>query len=357
MIKIRFSILLLSILSSLLFVNGLDAQVSASYGNMYIHAKGSLAIFGSHHFGAADKSYNSAIIRTNRGTNPGMISFVNKALWTNANDFRHVDGYARSFKSDAFTFPIGNLGFYRPISIVGGYGMSAAYYLDNPEKLPNVSYLKASSQEFNVSDIEYWNIAGNKEAIISLTYDSNSDIESLTSGDLSKLRILGWNGSEWEVIPAEIDDEMIDISVSNGSRLSEASNLELGSITTTKAIVPSDYQILTFGVETRTGDLVDGDLEYNSALVSTENIDLTVFPNPTFNLDNLNIDYNLQNVEGAAFIEIYNSNGELIYRNELSKRKDIYKLPFSEDVNGTYYLGIVSESGSRIFKPVIVTAR
>ena len=73
-------------------------------------------------------------------------------------------------------------------------------------------------------------------------------------------------------------------------------------------------------------------------------------------LNQLKVDYELT-ATSKARLEIYNSNSQLLYQQKLEESKDILKLPFSENTSGTYYLGIVTESGSKLFKPVIVTGR
>lgn len=330
---------------------------SATYTDTYVHAKGSLAFFGNHYFGSPSSGVSSGIVFTNRSKNPGIISFVNKALWANANDFQHVDGYVRSFKESSFTFPIGNLGFYRPIAVQdGGYGMVAAYYLDNPTQHHSVALKGNQESSFTISDSEFWHISGRNQAVITLTYDRNSDIEKLTSGNLNDLKIFGWNGETWEAIPSSVDAYALDFDRADGAYTSTESNFDLGSITTSAAINPDDYQLLTFGVEQRTSPNTIN-IEADITSLQAESLDLTVFPNPTFDLNELHLDYNIQGVQGEAKVVIYNMAGELLFSQQLEKQKDILRLNYNNSINGTYHIGIVTQNGSRLFRPVIVTAK
>lgn len=359
MIKNIFSVIIISIcLLSQINVTG----QTGSFGNTYIQSNSAFPVYGELYFGNSDKGQNPGVINTNKGSNPGVITFFEDASWSNANDFQHINGFVKSFVSESFTFPIGDLGFYRPLVIRGQTsGTSASYFLDNPKKNTSVvtSELRSSTAapEYLVSDVEYWQIAGDNEVTLTLTYDANSSIEDLTSGDLSQLQIIGWNGDRWELIPSKVDDSQVDISSYIGEFTSTPSTIISGSISTLSPITPNDYQLVTFGVESRNTD-TNTDLEFNNtSIVQNEMLELTIFPNPALNLDQLKLDYKTTNVDDGFSIVIYDGLGQVIFQQEMKESKDIYKLPFSESTSGTYYIGIITENGSRLFKPVVVTAK
>lgn len=358
MIKKIFSVLILSI--TVFCLSNVSAQ-TGSFGNTYIPSASGFPVFGELHFNNSNKGENPGVIYTNKGSVPGLITFFENASWSNANDFQHIDGFVKSNVPGTFTFPIGDLGFYRPIIMSSkNMGNVAAYFLDNPLKNTSVVAVGARSStsvasEFTLSDSEYWQVGGTNPATITLTYDLNSSIADLTEDELSRLEIMGWNGDSWEVIPSEIDEYQYDISTYNGKRSIYKSDSSNGSISTINPIIPDDYHILTFGVQKRSSEATVN-IEYNTSIVQDEMIEFTLFPNPTLDLNQLKVDYELTNISKAR-LEIYNSNAQLLYQQKLEDSKDILKLPFSENISGTYYLGIVTESGSKLFKPVIVTGR
>ena len=59
-----------------------------------------------------------------------------------------------------------------------------------------------------------WDIDGNIRTQVTLTWDSRSNIESLTESDLNRLTMIGWRGNQWELIPSSIDRFTLD----NGQR-------------------------------------------------------------------------------------------------------------------------------------------
>jgi len=358
MIKYIFSILTITLCLS--FNISLQAQ-SGSYGNTYIQSESQFPVYGIHYFGNSEKGESPGLINTNKGSTPGMITFFEGASWINVSDYQYINGYVRTFSNEGFTFPIGDLGFYRPLSISeGGTGTSAAYFLDNPVRIPEVvtTTLRSNSDapKYVLSDTEYWMINGDMSTRVTITYDINSSIADITEGDISKLKMLGWNGNEWEVVPSKLDEYSLDNNSFRPSASGTLSTLSSGSLTTIEPIVPNDYTIITFGVESR-GDDTKSEIEFNTAIVNNEKIEFTIFPNPSFSLSEVNVDYKLMNIDSEATLVVYNANGQLIYDHNLKESKNIYKLPFSDDTNGTYYLGITTANGSRLFKPVIITGK
>jgi hypothetical protein len=99
----------------------------------------------------------------------------------------------------------------------------------------------------DVSDTEYWHVANGSNSTVSLTWTSASGISSLTSGDLSFLTIVGWDGTEWVAIPSQVDVAALDITASNAGYSTSAPSLSSGSITSTGSVDLSTYTIFSFG--------------------------------------------------------------------------------------------------------------
>lgn len=360
--KIKLA-LILTLSLSLMSILGAQSGINSN-GNVYVHSGSGMGVHGDLYFNNNGAGTHPGIIVTNRDSNnPGAVAFSNTASWKHAADDRHVDGFVSIYSNHAFTFPIGNLGYFKPVSISGGgYGTMAAYYHDNPLKLPyinsEVKTRTATSEEnvnetVKVSETEYWDVRGDRPTKLTLYWDTNSDIGQLANEELSGLTIVGWKGSTWEIISSSVDEYMIDITNYAASRSQGTSDIYSGSITT-EEIIPNDYDVFTFAVISSTAN--EGNIEFGSELNDNERIEMTVFPNPTSDLSLLNVDYDISDVQSDAYLVVYNAIGEIIFRQQLLETKSILQLPsHSESTSGMYHIGIATDKGSKIFKPVVIT--
>ncbi len=352
MVNKKISIILF--LAFCLSTTSILAQLaSGSLGNIYIKSNTSIGLLSDHNFGYTMNG-QGGIINTNRNSSPGVLVFARNATWTNAGDMQHVDGYVKIQNDDPFVFPIGDLGFYKPLAISGASGTTAAYYLDNPNRLNNPA-ANSTDLDYTISDVEYWHIKGTKATHVTLYFDSNSDIESLVGEDLSDLKIFGWNGQNWEMIPSNLESNVINTGTSGFDMTANEVSLAGGNITTSAPIIPDDYQYLTFGIEKRNGELAE--LEYTPEYINDEVIEFTLFPNPTFDLGEMKIDYNLKNLKSDAFLFVYDASGSVVLKHKLERNKDLLAIPVTENTSGLYHVGIITESGSKDFHRVLVTPK
>ena len=208
--------------------------------NLYIDENGEIVVFGTQTFDATN------IVETERTGNRGYFSFGPSATWTAAANASHVDGYARHYVNGAFVIPVGDNGTYRPIATTAG-PTDAAYYAVNP----NGSYPVATtaSDVANVSTIEYWDIDGTVATSVTLTWNATSDIAAITGNDLTKLIMVGWDGTEWVEIPATVSANTLDATTSTPAFTGAAGTLTAGSITTDATITPNDFEAFTFASE------------------------------------------------------------------------------------------------------------
>lgn len=223
-----------------------------SSGNTYIFGGAEMTFFGAHDFANGGNGALPGIIGTVRGpSTPGILNFTSTASQSTASDAAHVDGYVRKYGSTQFVFPVGDDGFYGPFAASGDGTLGAYYHVDpsaavtsdlgggNYPILPNGGPFPATAFEAalqTVSTIEYWDIDGTAPTPLTLTWDAGSNVSTLTAGQLNKLTIAGWNGTEWVAIPSVVDVASI---------LGGTSDLTAGSITTTTAIVPNTYTVYT----------------------------------------------------------------------------------------------------------------
>lgn len=243
----------IAVLLTLLVAGFASRAQQGSSGNTYIFGGAEMTFFGAHDFANGGNGALPGIIGTVRGpSTPGILNFTSTASQSSASDAAHVDGYVRKYGSTQFVFPVGDNGFYGPFA-ASGDGTLGAYYHGDPSTaitsdlgggnypvLPNggpfpVTAFEAALQ--TVSTIEYWDIDGTTPTPLTLTWDAGSNVSTLTAGQLNKLTIAGWNGTEWVAIPSVVDVTSI---------LGGTSDLTAGSITTTTAIVPNTYSVYTF---------------------------------------------------------------------------------------------------------------
>jgi gliding motility-associated-like protein len=228
---------------------------SKSYGKLIIENNGEMRLYDAVDFRINTVNTTKGIVGTERGSNKGFLSFMPGASWTNAANDAFIDGYVKTYQSGAFVFPIGDNSQFRPAKISASSKSNpteAAYYGVNPSTavtspffgttimvLPaggpfNITQVETSIAR--VSNKEYWDINGTTSTKISLSWNPASAISALTTGILTNLVIVGWDGTKWREIPSTIDVF---------SMYGMSSNINLGSITTNANIVPNSYSVYT----------------------------------------------------------------------------------------------------------------
>lgn len=240
-----------------LFAGQVSWGQSGSFGNTFIHSGGEMVIFGTHNFQNGGSGILPGVVGTHRQPGIGVLSFTTGASWVNASGSQHADGYVRSYLSGRFVFPIGDNGQYYPAAVSAASAAqpaTAAYYAVNPSLaitsilgggnypiLPPGGPFPTWAMGPGVTVVDttgYWDIDGNEPAQISLTWDAAKNISSFTS-NLSSVKMVGWNGFEWERIPSSVDG----ISV-----LGVPSTLTEGSVTSSLLLVPSAYTVYALAI-------------------------------------------------------------------------------------------------------------
>ena len=182
------------------------------------------------------------------------LDYENDAPYMGEDDERYVDGYASSTGILNFRFPIGDDFRLRPLGIDDFAAINtaeAAYYFEDPN-LPNFFDQSFDTENidvslFGVSPFEFWDLNGNTETRVTLTWDDNSNIPTLVD-DLENLRVVGWDKElqQW-------------VNLGNTAISGDLNNGEISS----NVITPDDYEILTFGTSDK---LLDGDLQIFTAV-------------------------------------------------------------------------------------------
>ncbi|REA62492.1 hypothetical protein DSL64_09595 [Dyadobacter luteus] len=192
-------------------------------------------------------------LSTSRIEPVGFISYISGSV--NEPITEYVDGYVKNRGEGRLIFPVGDNGKLRPFA-ADGLGVIGSYFAANPSiavtsdtnggdyiPLPSGAPFNINSMGMEVARVsaqEYWDINGDSNSKITLSWDSESDIAGLLAGeDLSKLLIVGWDGGKWIKVQSVIDPVSI---------LGNSSSVSSGSLTSVIPIVPSSYNVYTFGV-------------------------------------------------------------------------------------------------------------
>lgn len=195
--------------------------VNKPIGNLTLETNLSVGVYAS---------FLSGIVAT---TGETALNFADNAMVQDVSNQSYVTGTVIKTGNDAFTFPIGADGFYRPIGISTPqnttHAFSARYFHENQE-LGNDLITGLHS----ISNCEYWilnRVIGNSNVFVTLSWDENVcgvyDI-----ADMNQLRVGSWDGSQW-------------INAGNGGTTGSTS---LGTIVTDNA--QNTYAAFTLSTET-----------------------------------------------------------------------------------------------------------
>lgn len=247
----------------LVFGMSIHAQNSSTFGNIFIHSEGNMTEFSINNYDTQNQNSQPGIVGGERVPTKGYFNYAPGAGWTNADDLKFIDGYVRFFGNAPFVFPVGDNNKFRPAAISGGSYVEAAYYGIDPTSaitsdirggnfpvLPGTGPFNSSAYEdivTKVSEWEYWDINGTDPTIITLTWDTESYADLITNNDLERLTIVGWNGTEWEAIPSELDFRMLDLTDYAANFNGSTPSLPQGSISTKSSVIPSSYEVYTLG--------------------------------------------------------------------------------------------------------------
>ncbi len=218
------------------------------------------------------------------------LDYLGDAPYAGEDDDHFVDGYASLTGDLDFTFPIGDDFRLRPMRIEDGAAANTArgaYFFQDPNS-PSFFPFSFDTNAFSpalygVSVFEFWDLDGNTETRVTLTWDDNSNIPALVE-DLEDLRVVGWdeNLNQW-------------VNLGNSGFTGDLDNGEI----TSAPFIPDNYVVLTFG----TSDvLLDGAL--------------TIFTAVSPNGDGLNDTFIIQGIAQFPNNElfIFNRWGVEVYR-------------------------------------------
>nr|MCU0359051.1 T9SS type A sorting domain-containing protein [Cyclobacteriaceae bacterium] len=128
------------------------------------------------------------------------LSLLNASTATNASNLSYIDGPVRKVGNQAFTFPVGNNGFFRPISIsaptTNTHAFTARYFNQN-HLLGSPAVWDPSF--FTVSSCEYWTLdrnTGASNVFVTLSWNESACNPGYITNPAT-LRVARWTGTNW----------------------------------------------------------------------------------------------------------------------------------------------------------------
>ncbi|PKB43355.1 gliding motility-associated-like protein [Cellulophaga sp. RHA19] len=166
------------------------------------------------------------------------LDFTNYAFYNGDANLTKVDGYAAIANKNNFMFPIGDVNKIRSLYIdseTSNNTAKSAYFYEDPNS-PSTFSKTFDTNNFAdiltaISTYEFWHLEANTNSKITLTWDTDSNIEDFVDS-IDDLRIVGWNKALniWE----------------NLGNTEISGDFNSGSITS-NTFVPNNYDIITFG--------------------------------------------------------------------------------------------------------------
>lgn len=203
---------------------------------------------------------DSLTIRTTANFTSGVIVstaankliFADNATQTGASNASFVDGPVLKTGDDAFTFPVGNDGFYAFAAISAPAQTTDGFTAQYHHTPPSGSGYDPTQVDFtlnHVSSAEYWMInrtAGNSAVFVTLSWDV---VRSGAISTTSDLRISHWDGTTWD------DEGGIEITGTTSGTiksLSPVNNFSPFTLASVSASNPLPLTLISFDV-TRCG--------------------------------------------------------------------------------------------------------
>lgn len=162
---------------------------------LVINNSGSISVPTGIHRVSNNLNLQSGILALGAST----IQLLNAATVSNANASSYIKGTVSKIGNQAFTFPLGDAGFYRPISISAPVVNTDAFTASYNALDPSPSFTHTSKDVIidHISRCEHWILdrtAGSSIVRVTLSWDGNS----CGVTNLSDLLVCRWNGSTWK---------------------------------------------------------------------------------------------------------------------------------------------------------------
>lgn len=167
-----------------------DLEVSKTGGDVYLST--SFEILN-------ELELNQGIVYSDASN---LIEMTDNSTVTAVSNASHIDGPIDKTGNDAFTFPVGDNGFYRPIAMSNPASGSAefrAQYNDIDPSAAGYNDTQMDATLTYISDCEYWTLdrlSTSNNVSVSLSYDTYSGSCSGVN-DPATVSVARWDGSKW----------------------------------------------------------------------------------------------------------------------------------------------------------------
>ena len=165
----------------------------------------------------------------------GMVTIWDAGVFTGVSDSTYVEGPVKKVGNDAFDFPVGRNGLYRPISITAPSATTdefvAEYFESNSDDI-NAHSVRDASLAY-MSSNEYWAIDrtfGTSTPTATIGWDSVTSC--VMKNPLAGIHIAGWSldSLKWEDLGnGETTGDTIEGTITTGVGIDEVSMLTLAS--------------------------------------------------------------------------------------------------------------------------------
>jgi autotransporter-associated beta strand protein len=171
----------------------LSSSATTTFHNLTINNPGSVTMTGGTFQVANNMTFTDGVVNQN-----ATLVILNGATATGASNQSHVNGLVRKTGNQAFTFPVGKNGFYRPISISApsvNTDQFSAEYFNTPQSF-GFTYLAPIN---HVSSCEYWNLdrtAGSSNVSVTLSWNQAA-CSNYAILMIANMKVGYWNSSNW----------------------------------------------------------------------------------------------------------------------------------------------------------------
>jgi gliding motility-associated-like protein len=130
----------------------------------------------------------------------GSLVFEDNATQRLASDASYVHGIVKKIGNDAFDFPLGEDGFYRPVGMSAPADVTASfigrYLLTNPDQL-----YPLNSKETTISlidDVEFWQVDEtnrDSDILLTLSWDESTTPAAIYAEPINEMHIVRWDNT------------------------------------------------------------------------------------------------------------------------------------------------------------------
>lgn len=167
---------------------------TTTFYNLTINNPGGVTLSSGNFQVSNNMTFTNGIVTQN-----ATLTLLSGATATGASNLSYVSGPVRKTGNQAFTFPVGKGGFYRPMSMTAPASATAQYVAEyfNVAQTFGYTYQNPLTQ---VSGCEYWyfdRLQGSSNVSVTLTWNQAAcSMYNITM--VPNLRVAYWGGTQWQ---------------------------------------------------------------------------------------------------------------------------------------------------------------